>query len=57
MTKGVPVLEHEPGSALAGSFRQLAASMAGTPVVSNVASIVAENGDPRKRRLFRLGRV
>jgi pilus assembly protein CpaE len=57
MTKGVPVLEHESGSALAGSFRQLAASMAGTPVVSNVASIVAENGDPRKRRLFRLGRV
>lgn len=57
MTKGVPVLEHEPGSSLAGGFRQLAANMAGTPIIPEVASNGAESGDPRKRRLFHLGRV
>jgi len=57
MTKGVPVLEHEPGSALAGGFRQLAAMMAGTPIAADPASNGADNGETRKRRLFRLGRV
>lgn len=57
MTKGIPVLEHESGSALAGGFRHLAATIAGTPNVPDAASNGAESGDPRKRRLFRLGRV
>lgn len=57
MTKGIPVLEHESSSALAGGFRHLAATIAGTPNVPDAASNGAESGDPRKRRLFRLGRV
>lgn len=57
MTKGVPVVEHEPGSSLAGAFRHLAANMAGAPIAAAVASNGAESGDPRRRRLFRLGRV
>jgi pilus assembly protein CpaE len=67
-TKGVPVLEYEPGSSLSSGFRQLATSLAGTSEAD--ASSPSGNGsgngngngngngetDSRKRRLFRLGR-
>ena len=59
-TKGVPVLEYEPGSSLSSGFRQLATSLAGTS--ESDASSPSGNGsgngetESRKRRLFRLGR-
>jgi pilus assembly protein CpaE len=59
-TKGIPVLEHEPNSSLANSYRHLAAALVGTPEAESAAANGTSNGagdtDSRKRRLFRLGR-
>ncbi|MDQ8160536.1 MAG: P-loop NTPase [Gemmatimonadota bacterium] len=59
-TKGIPVLEHEPNSSLANSYRHLAANLVGTPEAESAAANGTSNGagdtDSRKRRLYRLGR-
>jgi pilus assembly protein CpaE len=59
-TKGVPVLEYEPGSALSSAFRQLASTLAGTAEPDAATPTANGNGngetDSRRRRLFRLGR-
>lgn len=57
-TKGVPVLEHAPGSSLADSFRQLAVTLPDpTAPTAAVSANGAGGSATRKRRLFRLGRV
>lgn len=63
-TKGIPVLEHEPGSSLSSGFRRLAAELGQPPANlelmvggrSNGMANNMANGETRKRRLFRLGR-
>jgi pilus assembly protein CpaE len=71
-TKGVPVLEYEPGSALSNGFRHLASALAGASEPTVTSPTGNSNGhghgngagngtshsesDVRKRRLFRLGR-
>lgn len=60
-TKGVPVLEHAPGSSLADSFRQLAVALPAPTTPTTPTATGDGNGAggsaTRKRRLFRLGRV
>lgn len=60
-TKGIPVLEHEPGSSLADSFRQLAVTLPAPTAPTAPTATGDGNGAggsaTRKRRLFRLGRV
>ncbi len=63
-TKGVPVLEYEPDSALSNGFRKLATAFATPPELEAAATRGHASGngngngetEPRMRRLFRLGR-
>lgn len=55
-TKGLPIIEYDPGAALSRSFLNLAAKLAGTVTSANVARTTGAAPDKRTGRVLRLGR-
>ena len=55
-TRGVPLLEHEPESSLARSYLSLAAKLTGGATAAPGSAELFDDSEPRRGRLFRLGR-